>query len=186
MKRLVLMVEGDGDREAAPVLVKRILTEQDAWAHLILDPRPFVIGGFPQLARDDFSTWRRFLRAAAKRKNFGGCLTILDGDCKGKFDGQAFCAMSAARRLSVQARETGAGAIFSLAIAIACQEYESWLIAGVESLAGRNLPDGRRGVPRGITAPASDLEDAPRDAKGWLNQRMATGYNPVRDQADLT
>jgi len=69
----------------------------------------------------------------------------------------------------------------------ACQEYESWLIAGVEALAGRPLPpDGRPGVHPGTTAPAGNLELAPRDAKKWLGKHMASGYKPTMDQGPLT
>lgn len=36
-----------------------------------------------------------------------------------------------------------------------------------------------------VVAPATDLENALRGAKEWLNDRMITGYKPTRDQAEL-
>jgi hypothetical protein len=65
-------------------------------------------------------------------------------------------------------------------------EYETWLIAGVESLAGKPLPDGRPGVKAGAVAPSGNLEEAPRAAKGWLNANMDRGYKPAKDQKALT
>jgi hypothetical protein len=63
---------------------------------------------------------------------------------------------------------------------MANREYEAWLLAGVESL---------RGVAgiRGDAGPHPDPE-APRDAKGELEQRMSIGasYSPTVDQAALT
>ncbi len=39
-KRLVLLVEGPGDREAAPVLLKRLLSEHEAFDAIFLDSEP--------------------------------------------------------------------------------------------------------------------------------------------------
>jgi hypothetical protein len=67
------------------------------------------------------------------------------------------------------------------------QEYESWLIGGVESLAGRPLPDGRPGIRAGTEAPPQDLERTTRGAKGWLGRHMAPGsYKETLDQEPLT
>jgi hypothetical protein len=72
------------------------------------------------------------------------------------------------------------------------KEYETWLIAAIESLAGKLLPDGRHGVRAGVAAPSGNLEDAPRDAKGWLSRNMhsvykeATHQRPLTEMADLS
>ena len=83
-KRLVLLVEGQGDREAAPVLLKRLLPP-NAFDSVILDSDPPLrVGEFRKLSRNDYQDWRRYLRAAVTtRKNVGGCLLILDGDDPG-------------------------------------------------------------------------------------------------------
>ena len=65
------------------------------------------------------------------------------------------------------------------------QEYETWLIAGVASLAGRGLPDGRL-IESQCESAEGDLEASPRDAKGWLDNIIEGGYKPTRDQAALT
>ncbi|HEY2413587.1 MAG TPA: hypothetical protein VGI40_15160 [Pirellulaceae bacterium] len=48
MKRLVLMGEGDGDREALFVLTRRLLPAS-AWESLKLDPNVITLGDLPSL-----------------------------------------------------------------------------------------------------------------------------------------
>ncbi len=184
-KRLVLLVEGQGDVEAAPVLVKRLLAEHDAFDVVLLDPYPFRVGEYSKISKNDFGEWRRLLQDAALRKNVGACLLLLDGDSPRKVDGQPFCAARAARRLAEEARKVGGGSLFSVAIVFACMEFESWLIAGVESLKGKAFSDGRAGIPNTVQEIPRDPERVPRDAKGWLGRAMK-GYSPSRDQAELT
>jgi len=186
LKRLVLLVEGDGDRAAVPILVKRLLAEYSAFDAVILDSDPFKMGEYSKISRNDFADWRRLLKAAAQRKNVGGCLLLLDGDSKAAVEGQPFCARSAARRLASEARQVGAGILFSVAVVFACMEFESWLIAGVESLVDKPFSDGRREIPRVDCPVPSSPETTPRDAKGWFRKVMETGYRPTRDQAELT
>jgi hypothetical protein len=184
-RRLVLFVEGDGDREAVPVLVKKLLTEARAWSDLFLDPQPFVVGNVADLTKDNGKDWTRLLHAACRRPNLGAVLLVQDGDL-GRIRGEDFCAARFGARLSQWARSAGAGTGFSAATVFACQEYESWILACVDRLAGLPLPDGRPGGGPGTSAPAGDLEVAPRGAKGWLDQHMDAGYKPTRDQESLT
>ncbi len=185
MKRLVLFVEGPGDIKAAPILVKRLLTEMNAWDCVSLDTRPFRVGGVNKLLRDNCRLWIRWLGAAARRPNIGGVLLLLDGDAR-RIDGKRFCAARIAKRLAREATRARAGELFSVAVVFACQEYESWLIAAVESLGGKPLDDGRPGVRPGTVPPEKDLELGPRDAKAWLGAVMPGGYSPTKDQAGLT
>lgn len=152
MKRLVLFVEGEGDALAVPILVKRLLTELDAWDCLFLDPHTFVTKGVNRLVKDGCRNWLRWLGAAALRGQLGAVLLVLDGD------------------------------LFSVAVVFACREYESWLIAGVESLSGKRLMGGLAGVRAGTHPPEGDLEASLRDAKGWLKKVMESGYKERRDQ----
>ena len=85
-----------------------------------------------------------------------------------------------------EARAVGAGSKFSLAVVFACLEFESWLIAGVESLAGRKSSDGLAGVRTGTSRFEGDVESHPRNAKGWLSGVMEAGYKPTIHQAFLT
>lgn len=103
-RRLVLLVEGEGDSEAVPVLTKRLLTESQGWDSLILDPAPLIVGEFAGLVKDDCAEWLRFLRLAGKRRNVGGCLLLLDGDTRLKDGDSPFCSMRAAKTLADRAR----------------------------------------------------------------------------------
>lgn len=63
-----------------------------------------------------------------------------------------------------------------VAVVVANREFEAWFIAAAASLNGK----------RGLVVDGRDTlidPERPRDAKGWLNQRMADGYGEVRDQS---
>ncbi len=185
-KRLVLMVEGQGDVEAAPTLVKRLLAEHSFFDAVSLDPHPIRVGEYSKISKNGFAEWKRFLRVAAMRRNLGGCVLLLDGDSKTKVKGQPFCAMRAAQRLAAEAMTVGAGAQFSVAIVFACMEFESWLIAGVPSLVNQPFTDGRKEISELPSRIPDNPEQIPRDAKGWFRRVMRTGYSATRDQAELT
>jgi hypothetical protein len=114
-----------------------------------------------------------------------GVLVLLDGDVDLPAK-EPFCPGKLGRDIAGIAKEEGGGTMFSLASVFALQEYESWLIAGIESLSGRPLPDGRSGVRAGVAAPERDLEAHPRDAKGWLRKHMDAPYKPTSHQGPLT
>lgn len=185
LKRLVLFVEGKGDIVAAPALIGKLLNElQASDAAVFLDSKPLRVGGVTSLFGKKERNWTDNLRVAAKRDNLGGVLLLLDGDVEA-WRGQRFCAREVGRDLSRRARAAGAGSVFSVASVFACQEFESWLIAGIESLAGKKLANGRIDIPSHLKVPEGDLERHPRDAKGWLNECISGGYDPVTDQAHL-
>lgn len=187
-RRIVLLVEGEGDVAAAPVLLKRLLHGLDALHTVVPDEHAIRIGGYPGVAKDDFAVLRDKLRVAAKRRYMGGCLVLLDGDCDFCRGRQPFCARHAAFDLATAAKEAGGGSQFSVAVVFACREFESWLIAGIESLADRPLSDGRVLIdkydPRRDPIPPE--VEAARGAKEWLSKLAKTGYKPTRDQEELT
>jgi len=183
-KKIVLFVEGEGEADAAPLLVKKILSEQEAWDSVYLDADPFRVGQINKLIKNDCKDWKRFLANSLKRPNIGGVLLLLDGDIK-KVAHAPFCVSTVGKSLSEAAREVGGASIFSVACVFARQEYESWLIAGIENLAGKTLSNGCT-IPGNISSPEGNLEESPRNAKGWLNKGIKGGYRPTRDQAALT
>jgi hypothetical protein len=185
MRRLVLFVEGKGDSSAAPTLVRKLLHKHPNWSNtLLLDTNPFVVRSLGNLVKDSFHDWKRKLKAALERQNLGGVLLILDGDTKW-VDGKELCPAIVARELATAAKDVGAGSTFSVAVVFARQEFETWLIAGTSSLAGKELPNGRR-IARNAATPEGDLESTIRDAKGWLKKVVAGGYKCARDQGELT
>ena len=183
-KRLTLFVEGDGDKAGVPVLIDRLLKGMNPrpWDALFLDKNdPFVAGELNQLVPcrkgqpPDFSDWHRFLETALRTgKNLGAILCVLDGDAR-LFDGQPFCAATTARRLAGESRAKGGGVLFSVAVVFAVQEYESWILAGFDSLT-RRKPG---------TQPPTNVEQK-RDAKGELKKCLKGGYKPTLHQAEVT
>jgi hypothetical protein len=185
-KRLVLFVEGEGDAYAVPVLVQRLLNDLAPWDCLFLDRDALRVGNVAKLTGRRAGEWARFIGVARKRRNLGGILLLLDGDVPPAGE-REFCARRTGWDFSRRAREQGAGSLFSVASVFALQEYESWLIGGIESLAGRLLPpDGRPGVPPDIGVLPPDPEKGPRSAKQWLGRHMASAYKPTTDQEPLT
>lgn len=191
-KRLVLLVEGDGDLEAVPILVKKKLGELGAWGIVTPDPAVIKTGGLPKLIKNSSRCWLDLLGIARKRRDFGAALLVLDGDAKKMaFSGPGsiadFCAATAARHLAELARGEGAGATFSVGIVFARREFESWLLAGISSLCGKKFSDGRQGIREDAAVDHQlDLENHPRDAKGHLSELMHRSYKPSTDQGELT
>jgi hypothetical protein len=154
-----------------------------------LDDNPIVVGGLHALTgAKRAKEWTRFLGVAGLRmkKDGGGILALVDGDAD-QFEGDPFCPGKSARLLVSRGQPIGAGALFSLACVFARQEFESWLIGGIESLSGKTVPpDNRPLVRAGTQYDVADPEQAPRGAKQWLGARMAGGYKETTDQAALT
>jgi hypothetical protein len=190
MKRLVLLGEGHGEVSALPVLVKRLLQEKDAGHLLFVDteiirtPLTHLIKWDKALQQPDYSQWIKRVTLAARRREVGGVLAVYDGDFARFPPGSLspFCAATAAKSMAAAAVSAGAGKMTSIAVVFACSEYETWLVAGAESLAGRKLEDGRLALPRDVQFPGCDPESR---GKGWLEQNCP-GYRPTRDQASLT
>jgi hypothetical protein len=177
MKRLVLLVEADGDVQAVPSLVARLLAQlpEELQGQLFLDNAPMKVGGLHQITGRRQGDLVRHLGNAAKRSKLGAALLILDGDAD-RFEGQPFCAVEVARTIAQRAAAAGAGTRFSFAVVFLRQEYESLLLAVADQLPG---------LKPGATLPSSP-EEHPRDAKGWLHEHLADGHNPTDRQLELT
>ncbi len=187
-KRLVLLGEGQGDEAALPVLVRKLLAERDRDQRFFVD-RDVIRGGAymkwdKEAKRPDYTKWISRVTAASRRGNLAGVLAVYDGDAPVFPAGSKtpFCAADAAKVLAKVAADAGAGRTFSLAVVFACVEYESWIIAGIESLAGRRYNDGQPALPSGLKFPSGNCES---HGKRWLEQQCP-GYRPTLDQRALT
>jgi len=192
MKRLVIIGEGHGEVSALPLLAKKILLEKKVERRLWVDEeivRAHNPSGLVKWDREkkepECGEWLKRIRFAANRSNLGGILAIFDGDAERFPAGaqSAFCAKTAAKLMAKEAAKEGAGTRYSLAIVFACVEYESWLIAGAESLAGKTFKDGRPILPKD-----SNFPDGPSESHGkrWLEKHCLSGYRSRRDQGPLT
>lgn len=148
-----------------PVLLRR-LAEAKGVFDLVVPP-PIRVHRDQFLRRpEEFE--RKLLLAAAKAQG-GTVLVLLDADDD--------CPVELARDLYARGQVFVHGA--TLQVVIPNREYEAWFLAAAESLAGR------RGLGADITPP--EQPDVPRNAKGWLSERMPGGrYHEVSDQPALT
>lgn len=162
---VVFIVEGDGEVRAAPVLARRLAEARGIYDLEV--PPPIRVHRDQFLRRpDEFE--RKLLLAAAKARG-GTVVVMLDADDD--------CPVELARGIEVRAQPFVHGA--TLKVVIPNREYEAWLLAAAESLAGK------RGLSQDLASPAQP--DDLRNAKGWLSERMLGGrYHEVSDQPALT
>lgn len=163
MTPIVTIVEGDGEVSALPVLLRRF----NEWkpAQVYADPMQPI-----RVRRDRFlnkeEEFRRQLRLAAAKCGEGGwILVVLDADDD--------CPATLAADILRRAKEYVAHR--KLSVVLANREFEAWFIAAASSI----------DAFRGFHLPADTTVDAekPRDAKGWLRNRMESGvYREVLDQ----
>jgi len=164
--QLVSIVEGQGEVEAVPLLVRRIAREIDPGLLVQAHP-PFRI---PRSKMIKPGVLEHYVDVAARRAGSAGVLLIVldsDDDCPAELGPQL---LGRARRVQ--------GSL-AISVTLAHREFEAWFLAAAESLRGQ------RGLIEGLVGP-SDPE-ARRDAKGWLSAQMAEGrsYVPTLDQPAL-
>ena len=178
MKRLMLMVEGEGDKKAAKSLAVRVLERFcPNWSSsFFIDDNPMKVGDVcALLTPKEEIKLIRFVKALDKRSDVGGVLILLDGDAdfilKPSSDGnvkEAFCPMTTAIYMSDLVRKhTRAGQAFSFAVVFARQEFESWFLAGHPRFANDYV--------------GKNLEEHPRNAKGKIKE-YDSRYNEANDQ----
>lgn len=161
--RLATIVEGDGEVQALPVLMRRVASWRSSELSIEV-LKPIRVRRDRFLSRVDEFTKHVHL-ARAKAGTLGGVLILLDADDD--------CPVLLARRVSSQAGSSG---MQPLQVVIANREFESWFAACAPALAGC------RGFEAGVEPP--DDPDRGRDAKGWIRRHTARReYSPVADQA---
>ncbi len=160
-----LIVEGHGESQAAPLLLRRV-AEWVGFAGSLEIPQPLRV--HRQKVAKPGELERAVELMARKVGDEGKLLVLLDADDD--------CPAQLGPALMARARATRADR--DIAVVLAKREYEVWFIAAATSLRGaRSLP--------------SDLE-APREPeslpspKGWLAKRMRDGYSEPLDQPALT
>lgn len=165
MTVIASIVEGDSEVAALPILLRRVGAWLSPEKDFIDIPTPIRVRRDRFLNRED-EFRRMLLLAAAKSGEFGWILVLLDADddCPAKLGVQV---LERARSIVPHRR---------VSVVLANREYEAWFLASAESLHGH----------RGFTFdfPKNFDAELPRDAKGWLGERMASGtYRGTTDQA---
>jgi len=179
MPTLVPIVEGDGEVEALPVLLRRLFHE----VYQVYDvniARPKNAHGCGNLTAPE--QIERFVAYALLESECDGILVLIDNDAvQGLIEGEVLdqdCAPAFAHYLAgrIQAMHPTK----PVAVVVARWEYEAWFLASLETV-GTVV-----GVPEG-TAYEGDVESE-RSAKGWIERRLPPGqkYSETRDQARMT
>lgn len=166
MCRIASIVEGHGECEAVPILIRRIALSLDP----ALMPMVHPVLRVPAARLIKQGEIERAVELAA-RKNAGkgGIFVLLDAD-----DGCPAQDAPALLQRAARARSD-----MPLAVVFAKREFEAWFLAAAESLRGH------RGLPADLAAPAEP--EIIRGAKEWLAQRMPgnRGYSETSDQPAL-
>lgn len=161
------IVEGHGEEQATRILLERIsMTVSPEIVARVNPPIRVKSGSF--INDDDYLSKYVALAAAKAAQSRGFVLIMLDcdDDCPAQL-GPVLLAKARKVRPDVP-----------MVVALAYREYETWFLTAARSLAGC------RGLPNDLMPPENP--EAYRDAKGWLGERMPSGYDPVVDQAAFT
>jgi hypothetical protein len=159
------IVEGQGDVDAVPLLLRRLRDEAQAWGLEVAKPQRTPR---TRLIKKEFL--QDSVRLASLTAHCTGILILFDADDD--------CPKTLAQTLEQWAQE--AAGKTPCAVVLANREYESWFLASMETLRGK------AGIlPQAASHP---VPESPRNAKGEIEQRMPPGmsYSPSVDQAPLT
>lgn len=159
------LVEGHGEVQAVPVLLRRLLAE--AGCH-------------------DIGVGQPIRRTQAQLRNKADIqnavrLALLQPECAAVvilFDGEDECPAELAGRVRRWAR--GVAAATPTDVVVAYREYETWFVAALESLRGRF------GISEAAVAPADP--ESRRDAKSWVEEFMPPrrAYSETGDQPAMS
>ena len=168
--RIITVVEGHGETEAVPILIRRFATEQRDPVVPVVAPRSIRISRTKIVKAGELE---RAVRLAALQLQGNGAVFVVldaDDDCPAQL-GPALLARSEA--------VAHAHGDFPVSVVIAQAEFEAWFLAAALSL--RN----RRGLTNDLMPPVDP--EALRDAKGWLTHNMhgRRRYSEVLDQPAL-
>jgi hypothetical protein len=162
---IVPVVEGPGDVQAFPVLLRKILYERIS--------RYDIQIGNPKNGNGRGNLLKRFenyLEYAAIEPRCGAILVLIDSDDD--------CPVNLAKNLADRCAAVATGK--PTVIVCAAREYESWILASLSTVKGNS----------GISEVASLTGDTEtfKGVKGWLTNQMPLGraYKETLHQAALT
>lgn len=165
MTHIASIVEGQGEVAALPVLVRRLNAWKPSPAGDYMDPLPPIRVRRDRFLNKEEEFRRQLLLAAAKCADNGWILIVLDADDD--------CPAELAEDIFQRAQEYVPHR--RLSVVLANREFEAWFIAAARSL------DGYRGFR--LSEHETVDPETPRDAKGWLRERMNSGkYRETLDQ----
>lgn len=148
MPKIIPFVEGAGDQAALPLLLRRILYDQQEWQWQV--GKPYQV--------HNLGTLKKYLPYYLQRaSNETDCAAILI-----ELDLDNGCPKEEAEQLAEQIRKLNL--VPPVAIVFAHREYETWFLASLPTIAGHY------NLPANLTY---DKEvEAKRGAKEWLDYHM--------------
>jgi hypothetical protein len=160
------IVEGHGDQEAVPILVRRIA--ERALPQLTVRVPPAL--RIPKSKLLKTGEIERAVDLAARKAGRSGAVLVVvdsDEDCPAQMGPQLL------RRAQLARPDV------PVAVILAKREFEAWFLAACESLRGK------RGLAQELHAPTDP--EAIRGAKEWLSRHMSAGfrYSEALDQPAL-
>lgn len=167
MIQIIAIVEGHGDVEAAPILIRRI-AEKLGKGNAVSIPRPIRCPKGKMMQEKELE--RILNLAAEKLTRPGGILILLDADSD--------CPVELAQKLLTDARKLRKDK--NIFVVLAKREYETWFLAALPSLAGK------RGIKPNLGF-IPNVEDV-SGAKERLEKEMEIRqyYSETVDQAALS
>jgi hypothetical protein len=163
--RIGCVVEGHGEVESVPALIRRIAQQLDPDLKVLI-PHPVRVTKSKLLRPGELE--RAAELAALNVGGNGGLLVVLDSDDD--------CPATLGPKLLERVRT--ARADLPSAVVLAKREFESWFLASAESLRGH------RGLPEDLESPNQPEEIS--GAKEWLSNQFPSGaYASTVDQASL-
>lgn len=167
--RIAPIVEGHGEVQAVPMLIRRIAVEVDPVLTAAIEP-PIRV---PANRLRKLGELERTVELAARKLGGAGGILILvdcdwDNGCP-KWDGPVLLQRAQSARPDMP-----------ISLVLAYREYEAWFIAAAESIRGR------RGLANTVEVVADP--EGIRGAKEWLSSRMPPNrpYAETTDQPALT
>lgn len=165
----VVIVEGDADKDAVPFLLRRVIEHEEFFDHSILE-RPIRARDIPTVRRQ--GELERFVQLACARAECDSVLVLIDCDDD--------CARDVAFEFSKRLDGIAQGARKKVGVGFFCREFEALFLCCISSL-NNKYPELRFTLD---DAPASEVAESIRDAKGTLAGLISSGtYKPTRDQA---
>jgi hypothetical protein len=163
--RIGCVVEGHGEVEAVPMLIRRIAQSIDPPA--IVDVRSPVRASRYTLIKP--GQIERAVDLAARKVGTGGrVLVLVDADT------DLPCVIGPELLRRAQSARTDR----TVGVVVAKCEFEAWFLAAAHSLRGK------RGLPVDLEPPPDP--EAVRGAKEWLSRHMGRKYSATLDQPAFT
>jgi len=172
LRDIVPIVEGPGDVQATPVLLRKILFDRfDCYDIGIATPK----NARGRSSLDRPGGIEKFVEYAALTPNCGAIIVLVDADND--------CAAELAEQICSRCKTVGV----SVPIAVVCavREYEAWFLASLHSIRGHSI---RGGLALDKDVVYEGNLEALSGVKEWITQQMPSGraYRETSDQVSMT